>query len=160
MKPPAEGEAGIRELEQQFDDLLPGSYAVGARLGARSGTATVDAAEGDVLRRADLMLWPSAWLKDGVDARHGLDDVALVELFQWSENEFLERTAGSAIRRTGYAGWLRNIAVALGNVDLEQAADPAALMHALERRRAHSSELVREHVEWALSRLGGHPDGF
>ena len=46
------------------------------------------------------------------------------------------------------------------DVDLEQAADPAALMHALERRRAHSSELVREHVEWALSRLGGHPDGF
>jgi len=92
--------------------------------------------------------------------RHGLDDVALVELFQWSEDEFLERTAGSAIRRTGYAGWLRNIAVALGNVDLEQAADPAAVMRALERRRAHSSELVREHVEWALARLGGHPDGF
>ena len=92
--------------------------------------------------------------------RHGLDDVALVELFQWSENEFLERTAGSAIRRTGYAGWLRNIAVALGNVDLEQASDPAAVLRALDVRRAHSSALVREHVEWAISRLGGLPDGF
>jgi epoxyqueuosine reductase len=92
--------------------------------------------------------------------RHGLDDVALVELFQWSEDEFLARTAGSAIRRSGYEGWLRNIAVALGNVDLERAAEPAAVLRALERRRAHSSQLVREHVEWALSRLGGLQDGF
>jgi epoxyqueuosine reductase len=92
--------------------------------------------------------------------RHGLDDVALVELFRWTEDEFLERTAGSAIRRTGYAGWLRNIAVALGNVDLERAADPAAVSAALERRRTHRSALVREHVEWALARLGKPRDGF
>ena len=47
--------------------------------------------------------------------RHGLDDAKLVELFAWSEAEFLARTEGSAIRRIGYECWLRNIAVALGN---------------------------------------------
>ena len=92
--------------------------------------------------------------------RNGLDDVTLVGLFQWSEQQFFERTAGSAIRRTGYEGWLRNIAVALGNVDLERAAEPRAVLHALKQKRAHPSALVREHVEWALSRLGGLPDGF
>ena len=47
--------------------------------------------------------------------RHGLDRAALVELFAWSEAEFLEKTRGSAIRRIGFERWLRNIAVALGN---------------------------------------------
>ncbi len=47
--------------------------------------------------------------------RHGLDSASLIDLFGWSEAEFLERTEGSAIRRIGYACWLRNIAVALGN---------------------------------------------
>ena len=47
--------------------------------------------------------------------RHGLDSGDLVELFAWSEAEWQARTAGSALRRAGYEGWLRNIAVALGN---------------------------------------------
>lgn len=82
--------------------------------------------------------------------RNGLDDIELVELFSWSEEEFLQRTEGSAIRRTGYTGWLRNIAVALGNVDLEIAENPQAVIEALQQREQHPSELVREHVEWAL----------
>jgi epoxyqueuosine reductase len=92
--------------------------------------------------------------------RHGLDAASLVELFSWSEAEFLKRTEGSAIRRTGYAGWLRNIAVALGNVDLQQAASPQAVIDALNQRRNHSSETVREHIEWALSRHAGAGMGF
>ena len=84
--------------------------------------------------------------------RHGLDSSALVELFSWTEEEFLTRTEGSAIRRAGYEGWLRNIAVALGNVDLSEAENPAAVRSALEARRGHSSALVREHVQWALAR--------
>jgi epoxyqueuosine reductase len=87
--------------------------------------------------------------------RHGLDDESLVRLFSWSEEEFLKRTEGSAIRRTGYVGWLRNIAVALGNVNLQQTADPRAVTNALEQRKEHASELVREHVAWALSRHAG-----
>ena len=47
--------------------------------------------------------------------RHGLDAPKLVDLFSWSEAEFLARTEGSAIRRIGYESWLRNVAVALGN---------------------------------------------
>ena len=84
--------------------------------------------------------------------RNGLDSESLVRLFAWSEEDFLERTEGSAIRRTGYVGWLRNIAVALGNVDPGNASDPAAVTAALEARLDHPSELVREHVEWALNR--------
>jgi len=79
--------------------------------------------------------------------RHNLDAAKLVELFDWSEEEFLRRTEGSAIRRIGYEQWLRNIAVALGNAP----SDPAVLT-ALDRRRNHPSALVREHVAWALAR--------
>ena len=76
--------------------------------------------------------------------RHGLDDAQLVALFAWSETEFLEKTAGSPIRRIGYERWLRNIAVALGNAP----ATPA-LLQALAARADHPSALVREHVRWA-----------
>ncbi|MCG8325827.1 MAG: tRNA epoxyqueuosine(34) reductase QueG, partial [Thiotrichales bacterium] len=47
--------------------------------------------------------------------RHGFDAPELVGLFKWTEQEFLDKTEGSAIRRIGYACWIRNIAVALGN---------------------------------------------
>ena len=77
--------------------------------------------------------------------RHGLDAPRLVELFAWTEAEFLERTAGSAIRRIGYVRWLRNIAIALGN-----AGPSAEVVAALEARREHPSEVVREAVRWAL----------
>lgn len=80
--------------------------------------------------------------------RHGLDNARLTELFAWSEEEFLRRTEGSPIRRTGYLRWLRNLAVGLGNGPAS-----AAAVAALNRRRHHSSELVREHVEWALTRI-------
>lgn len=78
--------------------------------------------------------------------RDGLDAPALSALFGWSEEEFLARTAGSAIRRIGHERWLRNIAVALGNA----APDPVARA-ALESRSDHPSALVREHVRWALA---------
>jgi len=78
--------------------------------------------------------------------RHGLDQAGLVVLFAWSEADFLGRTAGSAIRRLGYERWLRNIAVALGN-----APTTPAVIDALKSRADHPSELVREHVRWALA---------
>ncbi|UJJ57933.1 tRNA epoxyqueuosine(34) reductase QueG [Rhodanobacter denitrificans] len=79
--------------------------------------------------------------------RHSLDGAKLVELFAWSEEEFLKRTEGMAIRRTGYEGWLRNIAVALGN-----APKSAAVIAALAARANHPSAVVREHVAWALAK--------
>ncbi len=79
--------------------------------------------------------------------RHSLDGAKLVELFGWTEQEFLKRTEGMAIRRTGYEGWLRNIAVALGN-----APPSTAVREALMARADHPSAVVREHVAWALER--------
>jgi epoxyqueuosine reductase len=78
--------------------------------------------------------------------RHGLDHSQLVELFAWSEAEFLEKTNGNAIRRIGHERWLRNIAVALGN-----APSSPAVIAALADRAQHPSALVREHVQWALA---------
>ena len=40
---------------------------------------------------------------------------SLENLFKWSKDDWEENTKGSAIRRAGYSGWLRNLAVALGN---------------------------------------------
>ncbi len=86
--------------------------------------------------------------------RHGLDRTALAALFAWSEAEFLDKTRGSAIRRIGYARWLRNIAVALGN-----AASSPAVIGALRSREHDASPVVREHVRWALAEHRGRQDG-
>jgi epoxyqueuosine reductase len=82
------------------------------------------------------------------EPRHQLDSTTLVELFGWSEEEFLSKTEGSAIRRIGHERWLRNIAVALGN-----APPSVSSIAALNARVSHPSTLVREHVEWALQNL-------
>ncbi|MDO4708838.1 MAG: tRNA epoxyqueuosine(34) reductase QueG [Pseudomonadota bacterium] len=81
--------------------------------------------------------------------RNRLDVASLVELFAWEEGEFLRRTEGSPIRRSGHERWLRNIAVALGN-----APTTPAVIAALHSRAQHPSELVREHVAWALAQHG------
>ncbi len=78
---------------------------------------------------------------------HNLDRARLVDLFAWSEAEFLSNTEGSAIRRIGYTCWLRNLAVALGNADYSD-----EVVTALRARNNHPSALVREHVHWALAR--------
>ena len=78
--------------------------------------------------------------------RNNLDQATLAELFAWDEDEFLRRTEGSAIRRSGHERWLRNSAVALGN-----APKTDAVIAALQSRREHPSPVVREHVEWALA---------
>ena len=83
----------------------------------------------------------------GFRARNNLDQASLAELFAWTEDEFLSRTEGSAIRRSGHARWLRNIAVALGN-----APTTPDVLAALESRRDIEDPVVREHVEWALAR--------
>lgn len=76
--------------------------------------------------------------------RNGLDDVTLIECFSWSEAEFKEKMAGSAIYRIGYEQWLRNIAVGLGNAPTSDAA-----IATLKTRLEHS-DLIKEHVQWAL----------
>lgn len=93
--------------------------------------------------------------------RHQLDSPALLDLFAWTEEEFLKKTEGSAIRRIGYESWLRNIAVALGNAAFDE-----TILIALQKKLPHASSLVKEHIEWALATLtterftkkSGHPD--
>jgi epoxyqueuosine reductase len=70
----------------------------------------------------------------------------LLEVFAWTEEEFLAKTEGSAIRRIGYQRWLRNIAVALGNAPAS-----AHIIDALKARLNDDSDMVREHVRWALA---------
>ncbi len=90
--------------------------------------------------------------EDDFSPRQGLDGAELVDLFAWTEEEFLSRTEGSAIRRIGYACWLRNIAVALGN-----APESPEVLQALYSRQEHPSEMVREHVVWAIQTQTKNP---
>ena len=85
-------------------------------------------------------------------ARNRLDQASLADLFAWTEEEFLSRTEGSAIRRSGHARWLRNIAVALGN-----APTTPVVLAALESRRDIEDPVIREHVHWALARHARDP---
>ena len=78
--------------------------------------------------------------------RHGLDHAKLAELFAWTEAEFLKRTEGMPIRRAGFEGFSRNVAVALGN-----APHTSEVIEALSARADDPSPLVREHVAWALA---------
>jgi epoxyqueuosine reductase len=84
--------------------------------------------------------------EDDFSPRHDLDSEELLTLFSWSEDEFLNRTEGSAIRRTGYDGWQRNIAISLGNADY----DPH-IVTALKERKTTASPMVDEHLDWALA---------
>ena len=83
--------------------------------------------------------------------RNKLDSADLIDLFSWSEEDFLNRTEGSAIRRIGYECWLRNIAVALGNAPYN-----IKIITALNTRKKHQSALVHEHTHWALKEQKSH----
>ena len=91
--------------------------------------------------------------KPDFEARHGLDRASLIELFAWDEDEFLKKTEGTAIRRIGHECWLRNIAVALGNAPTGE-----DVVSALLSRAHYPSQLVREHVEWALRQHNAHAE--
>lgn len=83
--------------------------------------------------------------EDDFYVRNGMDDVTLVELFAWDQPTFENKLAGSPIRRIGYEQWLRNIAVGLGNAMTSE-----KVISALKSRLNHESDIVREHVAWAL----------
>jgi len=85
------------------------------------------------------------------DVRNGLDDAMLVDLFAWDEAQFNRNLEGSPIRRIGHECWLRNLAVGLGNAAGAMPAAPA-IVAALRARLDHPSQMVREHVLWALAR--------
>ena len=88
--------------------------------------------------------------------RNQLGSTSLLELWSWSEAQFLERHTGSAILRIGYERWRRNLAVALGNA-LESNLDDGVkreIVWQLKDALPSASPLVAEHITWALSREG------
>ena len=84
--------------------------------------------------------------EDDFQPRHNLDSEDLVSLFEWDEATFLKNTEGSPIRRTGYENWRRNLAVALGNAPFSE-----RVMKSLQAASNDASELVKEHVDWAIA---------
>jgi len=87
------------------------------------------------------------------DERHDLGNASLLRLWAWNEEEFLQRTEGSAIRRIGFTRWRRNLAVALGNAWRETAQPELAmaLQSALQSALPQADEMVAEHIVWALA---------
>ena len=83
------------------------------------------------------------------DRRPALANPTLLQLWAWTEADFLRHTEGSAIRRIGHERWRRNLAVAMGNA-LRVAADEA-MASALQAARAQASPLLAEHIAWALA---------
>lgn len=90
-------------------------------------------------------------------ARHGLDAPGLIELFLWDEPTFLHKTEGMAIRRIGWQRWLRNVAVALGNL-LRNQPDNTSAVAALQARRGQVGDQLDRHIQWALAQREGLPN--
>lgn len=77
--------------------------------------------------------------------RHQLQQSNLIDLFNWNETQYLKYTEGSALRRAGYNGWLRNVAIGIGNAPYSP-----HNMTALNNKKNHSNDMVQEHIQWAL----------
>jgi len=81
--------------------------------------------------------------------REGLYAPRLIPFLRVSEEAFRERFKGSPIKRAKRRGFLRNVAVALGNLKCEEA------VPALAKALVEDPEpLVRAHAAWALGRIG------
>ncbi len=98
-------------------------------------------------------------LRAGQDAARGVvlpgtDAPSLVRLMRMTREEWDRWTRGSAIRRAGYEGFRRNVAVALGNWLASGAEAPEDAVAVLRDALEDESELVREHAAWALRRAG------
>ena len=77
--------------------------------------------------------------------RHNLDNSDLLTLWNWNEDEFLRKTQGSPIRRTGYVSFLRNISIALGNTTGQQ-----RHIDQLRSKLGMYDDMLDEHIIWAI----------
>lgn len=82
---------------------------------------------------------------DDFHPRHGLDQVSLLQLWQWDEATFLSRTEGSPLRRTGYQSFMRNIAIGLGNAPFSK-----QIVENLKASRDAFDHIVQVHIDWAI----------
>jgi epoxyqueuosine reductase len=90
-------------------------------------------------------------VEDDFKTRHQLDQLSLLELFSWSEQLYLDKTEGSPIRRVGYEGFMRNIAIALGNAPYSH-----TILNALINKKPIVSNLVQTHIDWAINKQLTH----
>ena len=81
--------------------------------------------------------------------REGAEAPLLAELAGLDDAAFRARFAGSGVKRTGRARFLRNVMVAIGN------SGDAGLTGVAEAATRDADPLVRGHAVWALSRLAG-----
>lgn len=84
--------------------------------------------------------------------RHGLDNITLRQVWAWSEDEFLIKSEGSALRRTGYIGILRNTAIALGNCHPTDDDERRLILASLADRLGINA-MLDEHILWAIQEL-------
>jgi epoxyqueuosine reductase len=77
----------------------------------------------------------------------------LVEQLQLSAEEFAKRSQGTPRMRPKYRGYLRNAAIAAGNVAGTEAISP------LQDIVRQGDPLVQEHASWALDRVAGRKSG-
>lgn len=82
---------------------------------------------------------------DDFAPRHNLDNSSLLELWQWQEADFMKKTEGSPLRRTGYVNFLRNIAVGLGNANGSE----EVIIH-LQSKLGKHNDVLDEHITWAI----------
>ena len=85
--------------------------------------------------------------------RHGLEHADLMDLWSWSEEEFLSKHEGSPIRRIGYESWRRNLSVGMGNALRSASLDDGVrekITIGLKRGLTNASDMLKEHIEWAL----------
>jgi epoxyqueuosine reductase len=113
---------------------------------------------GDWIFGCDICQAVCPWNKPGAESPTVLDElqpredllqIDLIEEMGLSQEEFSARFKGSPIKRTKRWGYLRNIAIALGNLGVEDAI--SALAEALQ----DPEPLVRSHAAWALSEIKG-----
>lgn len=88
-------------------------------------------------------------------ARYDLDTRSLIDIFQWDEETFLQKTEGSAIRRIGYSSWIRNIAIALGNAPRDK-----EVIRVLKQKEHHDDAIISEHVVWAIKQQQARPAAY
>jgi epoxyqueuosine reductase QueG len=110
--------------------------------------------------------WEAVWDRDPDDPDDDgpteatiptTDGPALVDLMRMSEDEWDAYTRGSAMRRAGYSGLLRNVAIAIGNwLALSDTPDPEAI-GVLVAALSDEDAGVAEAAAWALGRVGERP---
>jgi epoxyqueuosine reductase len=85
--------------------------------------------------------------------RHGLEHADLLNLWSWSEEDFLSKHEGSPIRRIGYESWRRNLSVSMGNALRSTSLDDGVrekITIGLKQGLTNASDMLKEHIEWAL----------